>query len=105
MAIPYKKSKNGIIISVRVEPRSSKRGIAGISSGSPGEGRQLKVKLTAPPVGGAANEQLIEVLSEAFGVKKSAIRILKGLSSKNKVVEIEGAGEADIEVVLKSLFL
>lgn len=84
MDIPFKKTKRGIAISVRVEPRSSKRGVSGVI------GEALKVKLTAPPVGGEANEQLVEVLAEAFGVKKSNINILKGHASKNKVVEIEG---------------
>jgi uncharacterized protein len=84
MEIPYKKIKDGILIRVRVEPRSSKRSISGVM------GDVVKVKLTAPPVDGAANEQLIEVLAETFGLRKSGIKIVKGLSSKNKVVEITG---------------
>jgi uncharacterized protein (TIGR00251 family) len=84
MQIPFKKSKNGIVVEVKVEPRSSKRGIAGVMENA------LKVKLTAPPVEGAANEQPIEVLSEAFGIKKSDITIIRGQSSKRKVVEIKG---------------
>jgi len=71
-------------ISVRVEPRSSRNLIVGYQAGV------LKVKLTSPPVGGEANEQLIEVLSDALGVRKSSIRIVKGHSSKNKIVEIDG---------------
>ena len=69
---------------VKVEPRSSKRSVSGVM------GDVVKVKLTAPPVDGAANEQLVEVLSETFGVRKSSIKIVKGLSSKNKVVVITG---------------
>jgi hypothetical protein len=84
MEIPFKKTKDGIQIRVRVEPRSSKRSISGLM------GEVLKVKLTAPPVNGAANEQLVEVLAETFGLRKSSIKIVKGLSSKNKVVEITG---------------
>ncbi len=84
MKIPYKKSKNGIIIQVKVEPRSSKAQVAGVL------GEQLKVKLTSPPVDGAANKQLIEVLSKYFGIKKRAIKIIRGQTSKTKVVEIEG---------------
>jgi uncharacterized protein (TIGR00251 family) len=84
MNIPFKKTKDGIVIEVKVEPRSSKKGIAGVMD------NVLKVKLTAPPVEGEANEQLIEVVSELTGVRKSNIRILRGLSSKRKVVEIKG---------------
>ena len=85
MQIPYKKTKNGITIEVKVEPRSSKRQITGIMDGT-----ILKVKLTAPPVDGSANEQLIELIAEVTGVKKSWIRIVRGLSSKRKLVEITG---------------
>ncbi|NOX21084.1 MAG: YggU family protein [Nitrospirae bacterium] len=84
MPIPYKKSANGIVINVKVEPRSSKAVVSGLL------GDQLKVKLTSAPVDGAANKQLIEVLARFFGVKKKAVRIIKGQTSKTKVVEIEG---------------
>jgi uncharacterized protein len=84
MYIPFQKSKKGITLKIKVEPRSSGKGIAGIM------GDIIKIKLHAPPVGGAANEELIEALSEEFGVKKRAIKIISGQSSRNKVVEIEG---------------
>ncbi|GAB4418448.1 MAG: DUF167 family protein [Thermodesulfovibrionales bacterium] len=87
MQIPFKKTKDGITINVKVEPRSSKKGIAGLT------GDTLKVKLTAPPVGGAANEQLIKVLSEELGIKKSLIHIVRGLASRQKVVEIKGISD------------
>jgi uncharacterized protein (TIGR00251 family) len=85
MKIPFKKTKNGITIEVKVEPRSSQRGIAGVM----GE-NIVKVKLTAPPVDGAANEQLIEVIAEEFKVRKSQVKVIRGKSSKIKVVEITG---------------
>lgn len=83
--IPYTKTSRGILIEVKVEPRSSKKGIAGVM-----EGAVLKVKLTAPPVEGEANDQLVEVIAEALGVKKSCVRIVRGLSSKRKAVEVTG---------------
>lgn len=84
MNIPFKKSKDGIVIRVRVQPRSSKKGLDGVS------GDLLKVKLTSPPVDGAANGQLIEVLSEALGIKKSSFHIISGSSSRQKVIGIKG---------------
>jgi len=84
MGIPYSKTKDGIIIEVKVDPRSSKKEIAGVMD------NVLKVKLTAPPVGGAANEQLIELLAEKFGVRKSNIIILRGGTSRRKTVKITG---------------
>jgi uncharacterized protein (TIGR00251 family) len=86
--IPFKRTKNGITIEVKVEPRSSNKGIAGVM-----DNNVVKVKLTAPPVEGAANEQLIDVLAEVLGVKRSNIRIVKGRSAKVKVVEIAGIRE------------
>lgn len=67
---------------MRVEPRSSKVQVVGVVAGI------LKVKLTQPPVEGAANRQLIEVLADYFQVRKSSVRIRQGESSRNKVVEI-----------------
>lgn len=82
--IPYRRTANGITIEVKVEPRSSRREIAGVL------GSVLKVKLTAPPVEGAANEQLIEIIAGALGVRKSDVRIVRGSSSRLKVVEVRG---------------
>jgi len=84
MEIPHNKSKKGVTFKVKVEPRSSRKGISGLV------GDVLKVRVNAPPVGGAANEELVEIISEEFGIKKSAIKIIRGQSSRNKVIEIEG---------------
>lgn len=84
MQIPFHKTKDGIAISVKVQPRSSRKGIDGVS------GCCLEVRLTSAPVDGAANKQLIEIISEELGIKKSSIRIIKGLSSRRKVIGISG---------------
>jgi hypothetical protein len=84
MDIPFRKTKKGITFRVKVEPRSSRKGISGTI------GDALKVKVHAPPVGGAANDELAEILAEEFQVKKTAIKIIRGHSSKDKIVEIEG---------------
>lgn len=51
--------------------------------------RALRVKVNAPARGGKANKRLIEILAEYFSKPKSSIKIVKGLTSKNKMVEIE----------------
>ena len=84
MEIPFKKSRRGITLKVKVEPKSSRKGISGLL------GDSLKVKVHAPPIGGAANEELIEILSKEFGIKKSDIQIVRGNSSRDKIVEIAG---------------
>lgn len=83
MAIQITTTKRGIAFRVRVESKSSRRGIAGFV------GDAMKVKVHSPPVGGAANAELTEILAEAFQVRKSAIRILSGRASKDKIVEVE----------------
>lgn len=87
MRIPFKKTKDGISVNVKVQPRSSRKGIDGAT------GDILKIRLTSAPVDGAANEQLIEVISEELNVKKSSVRIIRGLSSRHKVIEISGVDE------------
>lgn len=87
MKIPFKKTKRGVQVRVKVQPCSSKKGIGDVA------GDVLKVYLTAPPVDGAANEQLVDVLCKALGVKKSSVRIARGLSSREKVVEVIGIDE------------
>jgi len=84
MKIPFVKTKRGVQVKVRVQPSSSRRGIGDVA------GDILKVNLTAPPVDGAANEQLLDILCKALGVRKSSVRIVRGLSSRYKVVEVTG---------------
>ncbi|EKE16166.1 MAG: hypothetical protein ACD_11C00029G0046 [uncultured bacterium] len=70
-------------IYVRVSPRSSKNSVEKISDG------EYKVKLTAPPVDGQANDMLIKVLADYFGVSKSSLKIVGGKSAKTKMIDIE----------------
>lgn len=50
--------------------------------------RIMKVKVSAPPVEGKANEALIELLANHFAVKKSSIKLLRGFKSRHKIIEI-----------------
>ncbi|OGH83744.1 MAG: hypothetical protein A2261_04180 [Candidatus Magasanikbacteria bacterium RIFOXYA2_FULL_44_8] len=71
-------------IRIRVLPRSSRNEVVGeMADGT------LKVKLTAPPVDGKANDALVELLAKHFDTSKSKIKIVSGLTSKNKTVEIQ----------------
>lgn len=67
---------------VIVKPRSSKTKVIKISE------TEYQVKLTASPVDGQANEQLINLLSEYFDIAKSRIFIMKGKTGKKKIVEV-----------------
>lgn len=69
-------------IGIKVFPKASKNEVVGW------EGDVLKVRLTAVPEKGKANAALIHLLSKHFKVPKSAINILKGETSRNKLIEI-----------------
>ena len=68
---------------VKVKPNSKNQSIEEAKDGS------LTLHLKSPPVDGKANEELIQILSKKFNVSKSKILIKSGLSSRNKLVEID----------------
>ena len=71
-------------LNVHVQPRAARSEIVGL------HGDALKVRLTSPPVEGAANDALVKFLAETFAVGRRAVRILAGEHSRSKIVEIEG---------------
>ena len=72
----------GIAIRVFVQPRSSKNLVAGP------HGDALKIKLTAPPVDGAANKMCVAFLAKQLGLPKSRFEITAGQTSRTKIVLI-----------------
>ena len=86
-----------MILTVRVVPRASKPGLVIESDGG------LKVRLQSPPVGGAANAELLDVLSAAFGVPRRAVTIAGGASSRTKRVRLDGVDEPRVAAVLARL--
>ena len=78
-----------MILSVRVIPRSPSSKIDGR------RGDALLVRLAAPPVDGAANDALIELLAREFHRPRRDVAIVAGQSSRNKRVEISGVSDAD----------
>lgn len=88
--IAYKKTATGITFEVYVQPRSSVNAVIGCHD------RALKIKLTAPPVGGAANKQCIQLLAKKLGLPKSALTITGGLASRRKRIGISfSSGSTD----------
>lgn len=80
--IPIKETADGLIFSVYVQPRASKCAVVGLHDDA------LKIKLTAPPVGGAANKQCIQLLSKILGLAKSDISITGGIHHRKKQIRI-----------------
>ena len=82
-------------ITVKVQPRAKQTALAEKI------GDAYNLRLAAPPVDGKANEACIPFFAARFGVAPSAVRIVQGLSSRMKVVEIEGVDPAEVERILK----
>ena len=78
-------------ITVKVQPRAKVTRVAGRME------QPYRLQLAAPPVDGKANEECIAFLAELAGVAKSRVRILAGLHSRIKVMEIEGIGQEEME--------
>ena len=77
-------------LSLKVTPNAGRNEITGFTDGV------LHVKINAPPVKGKANRELIDFLSEVLGVRKSAITIVKGQTSRNKIIALAGMSREDI---------
>ena len=60
-------------------------------------GNELKIKITAPPVDSAANEALVQFLAAKLDCSKGAVRLVRGQTSRHKIVAITGLGAAEIE--------
>jgi uncharacterized protein (TIGR00251 family) len=90
LVIHYSIKENGLYFAVRVVPRASKSEIAGEHDGA------LRIRIAAPPVEGAANDELAKTLAKAFHVPASAVEIVRGHSSKLKQVRVQGATAATL---------
>ncbi len=89
-------SAGGVTFTVRVIPRSSRNQVVGV------QGDVLKVKLTAPPVEGAANAALIHFFAGRLGLRKSAVSIVAGEKSRSKTVRVEGITQEGVIRLLLS---
>ena len=82
--IRCKAQGGGVLVPVRAGPGASRNRIAGEHAGS------LKVMVTAPPEGGRANGAIAATLARALGVRESAVELVSGRSSRDKVFHVEG---------------
>ena len=84
MTLNIKTSIAGIHFLAIIQPRSSKNKICGL------QGESLKIRLTSPPVDGAANKMCIKLLAKKLNIASSRISIVSGQKVRNKVIRIEG---------------
>ena len=80
-----------LVLTVRVQPRASRDQLVL-------EETRLKVRITAPPVDGAANEQLLRFLAQQFGVAPSRTQLLRGTTGRAKIIRIEAPAKLPVEL-------
>ena len=76
--------QGSVFLEIHLQPRASRDKIVGEHDG------RLKVQITAPPVDNQANKQLVAFLAKKLGVAKSAVEIVKGETSRQKTIKIDG---------------
>ena len=89
MPLSVKYCKDGIQFAAIIQPRSSKNIICGL------QGDSLKIRLTAPPVDGAANKMCVKLLAKILSISLSKITITKGQKGRNKIFLIQGITELE----------
>jgi uncharacterized protein (TIGR00251 family) len=92
--LEYAEHDGAITFNVRVVPRASRSGVVGEHDGA------LRVRVAAPPVEGAANEELIRTLAHAFNVPKRSVEIRSGHASKLKQVRVSGVERRALETLV-----
>jgi uncharacterized protein (TIGR00251 family) len=81
-------------VTVRVTPRASRNEI------QRWDGDVLRVRVTAPPADGKANDAVLALLAKVLRLPKSSIKLVSGGSSRTKIVELDGVAEPEIRARL-----
>ena len=81
MSDPARWDGTALLLTVRVQPRASRDEIII-------DGERLRLRITAPPVDGAANAHLTRFLAKIFGVSASRVEIIRGLTGRDKTIRI-----------------
>ena len=87
MNLPVQPRDGGLQVALLVQPRASRNEIAGIQNA------RLKIRLTSPPVEGAANQACLRWLAKWFRLPPRQVTLVRGASSRNKVVHLQGIDE------------
>ena len=80
----------GTRLTLRIQPRASSNAVVGR------HGESIRVRLTAPPVDGAANEALVSFLADRLGVGSAAVALIRGHAARHKVVEVTGLDPEEV---------
>lgn len=92
----FTESPEGVIVSVRAAPRSSKAGIEELWGDD-----AIKIRIKSAPVDGKANKELIEVLADEFDLAKSQVIFKSGETSKTKRILLSGVSPDTLRLVVE----
>ena len=81
-------------LAIRVQPRAKRTEVAGERAGA------VVIRVSAPPVDGKANDAVCRLIAERVGAPKSAVRIVRGESARDKIVRIDGLSSDEARELL-----
>lgn len=87
-----KVTKDGVVLQLKISPNASKNAILKDDTG-------IKIKLTAQPIEGKANKALVEFLSKQLKIPKTSIEILRGETSKDKILLLKNVKDDKILLI------
>lgn len=76
--------KGGVRLHLFIQPKASRNEVIGPHNG------EIKIKLSAPPVDGKANDELVEYIAELFSVSKRQVQLVRGETNRHKTIEVTG---------------
>ena len=94
----FSDARQGAAITVKVQPRARKTEVAGLLADG-----TVKIKVAAPPVGGAANKALVTFLAQILGLPASQIDIIAGETSEHKLISLVGISPEAVDAVFQRL--
>ena len=97
MSLKIAPADDGATVTVRLLPRSSRPGVGGVREGA------LEIRVGAPPVEGRANEAARRLLAKVIGLPRSAVRLVTGARSRQKVFLLEGIAPDELRRRLETL--
>lgn len=84
-----------VVLTIKAKPRAKRSRVVAVAD-------EIEIALAAPPVDGAANEELLRVLAEVLGVPRRSLALIRGESSRHKQVSVEGLSELDVTAKLRA---
>jgi uncharacterized protein len=95
--LELQRSNGDVLLPVIVQPRASRNAVAGLHGGA------LKIHLTAPPVGGAANDACLRLLAGLLGLSRAHLSIVKGTKARHKLIRIADLSIEEIRARLTGI--